>query len=474
MPGPWQVLFEQDLGHEVTDLGAGDEGRAAAFRLPGRDHEGVRGAGAQSVDAGHLVAEAAETVTDLAAERQFRHVDRQVRELFLKPGRGLGDDVGLGRRAGVGEDPAEGVLLSVLVVELALVRGDRGFRVVGAAEIAEDPGGGLPVELLLRFFEDQGVVELAPSALAEDATDQGGGGDHVGGLPVLGARRMVQGEVLAGDLGRIEAALGDVLVDARDVADDVSANCVGIGLVSGRGIVELLLEVGLLVRAALPDVDVHAEIGAAGEARELAAAGVAQGVHEEEAVLGSGIAGAEHGARAGRAVDVGGAELVADDRDVVARAVGPVDVGGLDAEAAVVEVVVEIGLVQRRIVEDQVRIWGELVVAVGRQRSAGLHRDQVGDGSETIGARGEDRVETGGVTRLVRLRRRSGIGRVVVPANIKAKAARHDRGALERKLSLDIDYDCNRDNPRRRGSSPDAGSGRCEAAAREADDAASS
>ena len=74
-------------------------------------------------------------------------------------------------------------------------------------------------------------------------------------------------------------------------------------------------------------VGVLGGVGAAGEARELSAAGVAQRVHEEQAVLGGGVAEPEHRAVAVAAVDVRDAEaLVAHDRDVAARGVAALDV----------------------------------------------------------------------------------------------------------------------------------------------------
>ena len=58
------------------------------------------------------------------------------------------------------------------------------------------------------------------------------------------------------------------------------------------------------------------DVGAAGERREVALAGVAQHVDKEQAVLGGRVTDPEHQLGARVAVDVGHAELlVADDRD---------------------------------------------------------------------------------------------------------------------------------------------------------------
>ena len=96
---------------------------------------------------------------------------------------------------------------------------------------------------------------------------------------------------------------------------------------------------------------------------------VAQRVHEEQAVLGDGVADGRTPSGAGRAVDVRLAEaLVADDGDVVARAVGAVDVVRLDPEARFGEVRADVLVLQpgRRV--EQVRVQLPLVVEVRRPR----------------------------------------------------------------------------------------------------------
>ena len=75
--------------------------------------------------------------------------------------------------------------------------------------------------------------------------------------------------------------------------------------------------------------------GAAGEARQLRAPGVAQHVHEEQPVLGADVARAEQRVRARGAVDVRNAEArVADHDHAGARAVGALLLADRDAEAA--------------------------------------------------------------------------------------------------------------------------------------------
>jgi hypothetical protein len=103
-------------------------------------------------------------------------------------------------------------------------------------------------------------------------------------------------------------------------------------------LVGLALQVGLRVRRDPPLLGVHAGVGAAGEARQLAAPGVAQHVHEEEPVLRAHVAEPEHRAVARRAEDVRHAEaLVAHDRDVLARRVAALGVAVAHAEGRVLE-----------------------------------------------------------------------------------------------------------------------------------------
>ena len=210
--------------------------------------------------------------------------------------------------------------------------GGRRLGVVGRAEVAPDLWPGGAAVLGQRRLVDGGIAELAAAALAEDAADQRGGGDHVGPLP--GQQRLADRRVLARQLGRVELGLGDVLVDAGDVVVQVLLELDALGAVDVVGEVDLLLQVGLGVGRDRPLLGVHRLVRAAGEARELGAAGVAQHVHEEEAVLGADVAGAEHQVGAVVGVDVGDVELVAGHRDPGARAVGALDVVGLDAEAA--------------------------------------------------------------------------------------------------------------------------------------------
>ena len=83
------------------------------------------------------------------------------------------------------------------------------------------------------------------------------------------------------------ARLGDVGVDAGDVLVDVLDRLLPACAVELRRVVDLLLQVRLGVRRDLPLVAVHRAVAGAPPTNddELGAAGVAQDVHEEQAVL---------------------------------------------------------------------------------------------------------------------------------------------------------------------------------------------
>ena len=102
------------------------------------------------------------------------------------------------------------------------------------------------------------------------------------------------------------------------------------------------MQVGFGVGGEAPLGRVRPGVGAAEERGEFGAAGVTEDVHQEEAVLRPGIAGAEHRVGAGVAVDVGHAV------GFVAMIVTPglrfdrrFDFAGRDAEGGVLVVVAE-------------------------------------------------------------------------------------------------------------------------------------
>src|SRR5690606_21575017 len=81
---------------------------------------------------------------------------------------------------------------------------------------------------------------------------------------------------------------------------------------------------------------------APGERGDRPPPGPAHHVHEEELVLGGGVSGAEHGPGPGGAGDVGSpGGFVADDGDVLARPVTPLDLVRGNAERMVVEELVD-------------------------------------------------------------------------------------------------------------------------------------
>jgi hypothetical protein len=121
-----------------------------------------------------------------------------------------------------------------------------------------------------------------------------------------------------------------------------SAKTAGPSGLAATGIGELLREVRFLVRSDRERVAVHVLVRRrrAEELRQARAADVPQRIHQEQPVLGGGVALREHRRVARRAEDVGRAEaLVADDGDVGGRRVDAVDVVFAHAERRVFEVV---------------------------------------------------------------------------------------------------------------------------------------
>ncbi len=177
----------------------------------------------------------------------------------------------------------------------------------------------------------------------------------------------------------------------------------------GWGLVDLGLEVGLGVRGGRPHQSVERPVGrrAAGERRQLRAPEVAEDVHEEQTVLGGRVARAEHRPRAAGGVDVGHAEGgVADDRDVVARAVRALRAAVRDAEARVLEQPVERPRVERPRRAQQVAVHTELVVAVGGARAAGQERRELRPVGQAVRARRQDVADAARVVGSPRLRLR--------------------------------------------------------------------
>ena len=141
-------------------------------------------------------------------------------------------------------------------------------------------------------------------------------------------------------------------------------------------------------------------------------AGVAQHVHQEQAVLGAGVARAEHHAGARGAVDVRHAvAVVALDRHVGARADARGEVAFLDAERRVLEVVADLLVGQRRRAVQQVRVQRQLVGVVRRVCSGELEFGELLRVVEPVLAGGQDVAKAAGVVGAVGLdgrRRRRG------------------------------------------------------------------
>ena len=167
----------------------------------------------------------------------------------------------------------------------------------------------------------------------------------------------------------------------------------------------------------------------ADEGGQLRAADVAQDVHREQPVLRAHVAGAEHRAVARGAVDARDAEpLVAQDRDVVARAVALLDVALAHTEARILEVRAQVAGLHGRAGEHEVLVGLELIVGVRRAPLGDAEGGEVRRARVAVLARREDVAKAPGVVGLVGLGLRRG-----------PRAGRVQRG----------DDDRRRGNPRR-------------------------
>ena len=294
-----------------------------------------------------------------------------------------------GEGALVGQCVERGVQrLGADVVREGLV-GDRGRgdRVVLVVQVLVGLGPVGGAVLALQVGQQVGVVDLGAAALAEDAADQAGDRDDVGVGPLLRHRRVgCSRDVVGRQLARVGGDRVDVGVDALDVGVDQRLGLRTLRAVPLRQGVDLGLRLGGGVRREQQLVVVHLlEVAAGAEERgERARAVVAQDVHQEEPVLGLRVAGPEPGRRVGVTVDVGHVVLVAVDRDARSRGLGAGDVGRLDAERLVVEVVGELGVGQARGAVEQVGVLRQLV---GTRRGPGavrLELERVGGVDQTV------------------------------------------------------------------------------------------
>ncbi len=345
-----------DLGLEVGGLGAEDGQRVARGRMLGRDEQRVGVAGREAHQAG--------IGTGRALHR------RGVGLAHLR-----GDEL---QRARVRQrDAALDRAPGDLAVGEALGPGGRHRRlgIVLAAEVLPDLHPAARPEALDVGHQPLELVDLVPAAVAQLRADQRRGVDDVGRCPRVGALGAPDGRVLDRHQRGIELGLSDVGVDAvaprLHVGDEVDA----VGAIELGHLVELVLQVGRRVRRGVPLPVVGLDVGAAGERGEIGVAVVAQHVHEEQPVLGLGVADPEGGRRTRVAVDVGDAEaLVADDRDVRAPAgvVGARDVAGLDPEVRLGEVLADVGVLEPRRGVEQVGVEVALVGEVVGGGAVGL------------------------------------------------------------------------------------------------------
>jgi hypothetical protein len=235
---------------------------------------------------------------------------------------------------------------------------------------------------------DQRRLQLRSPAAAEQPADHPGDRDDVGRHERLrparvGDRVEVPGQhVLARAVAPGHAG-ADVRVDPGEVPLQVGPE---LGA-AGAQPVDLGLEVGLPVRRVAPDALLQRAVAgcATRERGELAPAEVAHEIHEEQPVLGPGVAGAEHRAGPGAAVDVRHAgSPVPHDHHVGAGPVDPLDLQQRHPERGVVVEGAELALGQAGVPVPQAGVLAELV---GRVRRAGTEhpvRQDVGEGGVAV------------------------------------------------------------------------------------------
>ncbi len=434
--GSADVLLHEDLGREVGRLRPEDGERMAARGRCARDHQRVgcaTGAPArgtkpvqQARDAGLGGSGPARPCPgdhDVRAPQRARIGDARPLACPTPRGRLVGEASRAHRRRRIG------ILVGRPLAPQALP--------AARAEARHEA----PAQLHLR--------ELVPAALAEDAADQRGGRDEVRAPPWRRSEGPVDGGVLPGQLGHVEPGLGDVRVDARDVAVAVLLGALAVGAVELVELVGLAIEVVFRVGGDPPLLGIHGAVarGPAGEGGELSAARVAQHVHEEEPVLRGRVAQAEHRRRARGAGDVGHPEVrVAHDLQTFARAVAPLHPAGGNAQGGVLEQAAELIGGDARRGRHQARVQVALVVVVTRPRPERQERGELDGVGAAVRARRKDVVEATGVRHLGRRRRaqrqRTGDGR----QDRERASGRHGppagRGARTLPFNYDAEHRC--------------------------------
>ena len=360
----------QDLGREVSDLWTEDGDRIASRAARAADHERIARVRRRAQERAQV--DRHRTDGDLAEPGPRRGQRTAVAEV----GAGGGD----GHRDGLRVDrpPAH-------VGERLVERGRR-LRVVLRAEVAPD-GVALrgAVALHERAIEER-AVRLVAAADGEDGLHERRGRHDIGRPP--GLRHLLQGRVLGRQEVGVRERRLDVGIDPVDVGlavgHDLLALRVG-GIEGGRELgrepVDLLLQLDLVVAGDARDRAVEGEraVRWAEEGGGLRAPDVSQHVHEEQAVLGSGIARGELGVRARVAEDVRRAKgLVAHDDGARTRHLDALDLVGRHAEARILVEAAEVGglEVRRHLLEVGVR--RDLILLVRRHAPSGLLLRELG------------------------------------------------------------------------------------------------
>ena len=180
---------------------------------------------------------------------------------------------------------------------------------------------------------------MVAAAVAEDAANERGDRDEVGWRKRRRPRGLPDRRVFGREHRQpVERALGlgDVSVDAGDVVGGVGDDLGALG--KAGDVVDLVLFVLVGIRLTRPHALIHAQVRAAGEPGQVPGTGVAQRIDHEQAILGGGVADAEHERRPCVAVDVRNpVGLVTHDRDARLGALGAGDLSSRDAEGRVLE-----------------------------------------------------------------------------------------------------------------------------------------
>ena len=174
----------------------------------------------------------------------------------------------------------------------------------------------LAAGLGFQGLQQQHIVVLVAAATGEDALDQGGNGDHVFNHERF--QLYPQGHVFHRHLQQPAAGVGHVLVEAGHIVGGVVEDLGAVIAETGDGIGNhggaVLFPVGRIDG----DILIEGEVRRSQKTRQLATAGAAQHIKQEQAVGGGHITDPEQGIAAGLAENVRHPEVVAFDIHLIA------------------------------------------------------------------------------------------------------------------------------------------------------------